>query len=264
MKQRVLTSWVFVPIILLLVYWGGVPLYAGMALLTLVGVQEFGSMLRNRRVQWNMYLNIIAALIFLTLVSWRMDSILIWAILVYIIILFSWGWRNFVHYPEIIFTILGVLYISCGFGLITTIGIHYDSWHYLLLVILNVWITDTGAFLIGSKIGKHKLAPRISPKKTIEGLLGGTICAVIITGIFAAKFLNLEIGYALILVAIISLLGHVGDLLESVVKRWAGVKDSGKFFPGHGGVLDRFDSLLLAAPAAWVLYNIFEVLERLV
>lgn len=261
MKQRVLTACVFVPVLLMLVFWGGLPLFAGIVLVTVVGIHEFGLMMQGRGVRWQNYLNMIAALVFLTCVAWHFAAVLIWAIIVYIVLMIIWGRRNFVSYSEIVLTMIGVLYISCGFGLMTSIRLSYESWLYLLLIILAIWVTDSGAYIIGSKIGKHKLAPRISPKKTVEGFVGGTVSAVVLCTILAVEFIGIGVGYALVIILIVSLLAHLGDLLESLFKRWAGVKDSGNFFPGHGGVLDRFDSLLLAAPAACLLFYLYEILK---
>mgnify|MGYP005995723545 CR=1 FL=1 len=113
-----------------------------------------------------------------------------------------------------------------------------------------IWANDTGAYLVGKQFGKNKLAPKISPNKTIEGLLGG-IALAIITGIVSSYFIDgLSYLNAIFLAILISFSSTIGDLFESVLKRRADVKDSGKLFIGHGGFLDRFDSVLFAAPVA--------------
>ena len=122
-----------------------------------------------------------------------------------------------------------------------------------LSIFLNVWITDTAAMEIGKRWGKHKLAPNISPNKTVEGSIAGTLAAVILVSVYAVLVLGINIGIAIIMTLIASVLGQVGDLLESALKRWAGVKDSGKILPGHGGILDRFDSMLLSAPFVYII-----------
>jgi len=130
--------------------------------------------------------------------------------------------------------------------------------YYLLLpvlVILSIWINDTMAYIVGSLIGKTPLS-KISPKKTVEGTLGGIILAVVIMGLLG-HFVpliheSLDLMHVLIIAAICGVFGTLGDLFESKLKRMAGLKDSGSFMPGHGGFLDRFDSLLLAAPAVWL------------
>ena len=114
-----------------------------------------------------------------------------------------------------------------------------------------VWITDSGAYLIGRKLGKHKLAPHVSPNKTWEGSIGGSLVSVIVVGLYLV-FSPVKFAYSLpimlLLTVVLSVGGQIGDLIESAFKRHYGVKDSGKILPGHGGILDRFDSLLFVLP----------------
>ncbi len=125
--------------------------------------------------------------------------------------------------------------------------------YFYLLVFVAAWVTDTFAYFTGVFFGKHKLCPKISPKKTIEGSIGGTafcVIAFMVYGLIVSKISNFAPNYAgLAFVGLLmSVLSQFGDLLASVIKRTNGVKDYGKLFPGHGGVLDRFDSVLLTAP----------------
>jgi len=159
---------------------------------------------------------------------------------------------------------LGFLYISLSWGLMlnlyneTDINIH-DTKFFMgaygipLMIISSIWINDTMAYIIGSLIGKTPLS-KVSPKKTWEGTIGGIILSVFVVGLIA--FFGLNSGaitiYIMLLAAIACVAGTFGDLLESKLKRLAGVKDSGNIMPGHGGFLDRFDSLLLAIPAVWL------------
>jgi len=121
---------------------------------------------------------------------------------------------------------------------------------WLLLVLTAVWITDTAAYTLGRLWGRHKLWPAVSPGKTVEGSVGGLAAAVLWTAVFG-HWLGLSVGHGLALGAVLGVVGQLGDLAESKLKRWAGVKDSGAILPGHGGILDRFDSLLFNAPAAY-------------
>jgi phosphatidate cytidylyltransferase len=130
----------------------------------------------------------------------------------------------------------------------------YKLVYFLLLV---VWLGDTGAYYVGRTFGKHKLSPRISPKKTIEGLLGGVaasiITALVIHFTFFPKF---PLVHAIIAGVILSVAGVIGDLAESMWKRSAAVKDSGTLIPGHGGFLDRFDSILFTAPILYCYWTL--------
>ena len=145
--------------------------------------------------------------------------------------------------------VLGAVY--AGFGFHFMIQARTESLWMLLYALLIVWITDSGAYLIGRKIGKHKLAPKISPNKTWEGSIGGTLAAVVIVGayvFFMKPYFKYNFALMLILTLVFSIGGQFGDLIESAFKRHYGVKDSGKILPGHGGILDRFDSLLFVLP----------------
>jgi phosphatidate cytidylyltransferase len=157
-------------------------------------------------------------------------------------------------------SIMGFLYISISWGLMMRLWNNLDQtvftgagWLMPVLLIASIWINDTMAYIVGSLIGKTPFSP-ISPKKTWEGTIGGAILAVlavVLIGHFAFQFPV----KALLLISITAaIVGTAGDLFESKLKRLAGVKDSGSIMPGHGGFLDRFDSLLLATTAVWVIF----------
>ncbi len=153
---------------------------------------------------------------------------------------------------------LSLLYIALPMALLILIGGSSGEWEpaRVLMIIFIVWVNDIFAYLVGCSIGKHKMCPTISPKKSWEGFFGGLLFAV---GFAMAAGYMME-GDILLwggLGAVVALAGVVGDLLESKIKRECGVKDSGTLIPGHGGVLDRFDALLLAAPVAYVYMLIF-------
>lgn len=160
------------------------------------------------------------------------------------------------------YSLAGLLYISLSLGLLMDLRNHWsDEEHGLsftlpLLIIFTIWINDTMAYIVGSFIGKTPLSP-ISPKKTWEGTVGGAILAVAVIGILAYTTGRLPVGHAVAMAAIAAVTGTYGDLFESKLKRMAGVKDSGSFMPGHGGFLDRFDSLLFAATAVWIYVQLF-------
>jgi phosphatidate cytidylyltransferase len=161
----------------------------------------------------------------------------------------------------------GLVYISLSWGLMMSFhgltDLHFHDTMYILreyaipvVIIASIWINDTMAYIVGSLIGKTPLS-KISPKKTWEGTIGGVIlCIGVISFLFPLifySFSNLTLSTALAFIAVISAVaGTFGDLLESKLKRMAGVKDSGQIMPGHGGFMDRFDSLLLATPFVWL------------
>jgi phosphatidate cytidylyltransferase len=147
------------------------------------------------------------------------------------------------------FTLL--LLVGIPFGMLTHLFVHGSGQFIGFMVIL--WTNDTGAYLVGRAIGRHKLLEAVSPGKTVEGFIGGVALSLVVAYFLAAQLPFMPLAHWLAVGAIISITATLGDLLESAFKRARGVKDSGTLLPGHGGLLDRFDGLLLAAPAV-VLY----------
>jgi phosphatidate cytidylyltransferase len=162
--------------------------------------------------------------------------------------------------PYIILPI--IMFIALGIDL-TKNNIDFDKYSYLLpcAIIFSIWINDTMQYIVGSLIGKTAFS-KISPKKTWEGTIGGAVLCVIVMG-FLGYLLpiaqSLSVQHWVVISVICAVFGTLGDLLESKIKRLAGVKDSGSFMPGHGGFLDRFDSLLVAAPFVWLYVQVFVV-----
>ena len=147
-------------------------------------------------------------------------------------------------------TLFGVLYLGLTLGMLSMTRLLPQGEWLIFFLLLVTWASDTGAYYIGTLYGRHRLAPRISPKKTVEGLVGGLISAIIVAYVARWWFLPELSGLdCLILAILLTIAGLWGDLTESVMKRSVGMKDSGGILPGHGGMLDRLDSLLFAAPA---------------
>jgi len=157
----------------------------------------------------------------------------------------------------------GILYITIPLSILNFIVFRGNSgntsYDYSLLISLLVfiWASDSGAYLFGVKFGRHRLFERISPKKSWEGFIGGLITSIIAAWILSVVFPQYSYSFMVIIAAATVVAGTFGDLVESMIKRSVGVKDSGRFMPGHGGLLDRFDSLLLASP---VIYFVLQFL----
>lgn len=147
--------------------------------------------------------------------------------------------------------LLLILLIAMPFGLLAHL-FSYSRWMFIGFMIL-LWTNDTGAYLVGRSIGRTKLLPAVSPKKTVEGLLGGIALTLAVAWLIAHFQDFLSLPEWLVVAAIIAITSTLGDLLESAFKRARGVKDSGTILPGHGGILDRFDGFFLAIPSV-VLY----------
>jgi phosphatidate cytidylyltransferase len=157
-------------------------------------------------------------------------------------------------------TLSGALYIGwLGSYLVSLRSLPQGEW-WVLLALPSVWLVDTGAYFAGTRLGRHKLCPRLSPNKTWEGVVGGALSSIIGTALLAAAYqtwvgLPVSPFYGALLGAILALLTPLGDLGESMIKRQAGAKDSGNLLPGHGGVFDRIDSWLWAAALSYYLIS---------
>ena len=165
---------------------------------------------------------------------------------------------------KFLYDLFGLGYMTASFFAIT----HLASAHWALvlgttqyyvlpmLVIVSIWINDTMAYIVGSFIGKTPLSV-VSPKKTWEGTIGGALLAVVAVVLLGKALTGLMYQTLIIVSATAAITGTIGDLIESKLKRMAGVKDSGHIMPGHGGFFDRFDSLLLAGPSVWLMLTLF-------
>ncbi|MEH0158012.1 phosphatidate cytidylyltransferase [Limibacter armeniacum] len=160
---------------------------------------------------------------------------------------------------NIALTFLGIAYVALPISLINAASFFENEYHFEipLGLICILWASDTGAYFSGKTFGKRKLFERVSPKKTWEGSIGGTILAVIVSLVFAQFFDTLATWMWVIFALIIVIMGTYGDLVESLFKRSIHIKDSGRSIPGHGGFLDRFDGLLLAAPFIAAFLHLF-------
>lgn len=164
--------------------------------------------------------------------------------------------------PSLGNSLIGQLYIAVPLALTIRLTLEVDPYSsmtqynglLLLAIFIFIWVNDTGAYLVGSRWGKRRLAPSISPKKSVEGSIGGLLL-VLLSAVILRLLLFPELSWLriLLIAVVVAIFGTIGDLFESSLKRRAGVKDSGKLIPGHGGILDRIDSLLLAVPAVYLL-----------
>jgi phosphatidate cytidylyltransferase len=260
----------------LVVLWVGLPLLGPVYLLLVgVAVQEYAAMMSLRGVPVRRRSLWIASALTLPAslppghpwmapfgdVPWRELLLIGFALYLLVAEVFT---SNRASLHSLVFTLFGYVWISWGLGLIVTLRYTPDGvtglW-YLAFPMLAIIATDVGGYVFGSLWGKHLLAPRISPKKTVEGLVGGLALAlVVVAGTMALlplwTDLRLDLPHLLAFGVVVPLAALAGDLFESLVKRWAGVKDTGVFLPGHGGVLDRIDSTLIAVPATYVLVRL--------
>ncbi|WP_125704330.1 phosphatidate cytidylyltransferase [Lacticaseibacillus daqingensis] len=254
MKQRVITAVVALAIFIPILYLGGVWLEVAAALLAVVAMSEIFIM-RKRIIMSVDFLIASLGVLIVTLpdrlFDWlphfitRLDLIYV---VVVLLLLHTVASKNKTTYDDVGIATLSLFYIGTGFHNLITVR-NDAGLDTLMFALLVVWLTDSGAYIMGRAFGRHKLWPAISPNKTWEGSLGGNLWALVFAAIYLQFFPQFYgfwpmMGIALVL----SIVGSLGDLVESALKRYYGVKDSGKILPGHGGILDRFDSLLLVLP----------------
>jgi phosphatidate cytidylyltransferase len=251
--RRVVTAAVGAPLLLVVVWLGRWPLWVLTWLLALVGSMEFSGLLRLRELDLPVWAigTLTTGFLAGTIFHWPMWPLV--AALFFLAALFGLGGsdnqRGFLTGVSALF---GALYIGGLFGFLLRLR---ESSHGLLatvFVFVVVWVTDAAAYFAGRSFGRHPLLPRVSPGKTWEGSLTGLLAGVAVAALlFAATHRGL--GEGALVGAAVSVAGQIGDLVESNFKRFVGAKDSGTVLPGHGGVLDRFDSALFALPAAYYL-----------
>ncbi|WEG11589.1 phosphatidate cytidylyltransferase [Pullulanibacillus sp. KACC 23026] len=175
--------------------------------------------------------------------------------LVLLLLLMTVFSKNRVNIDQATYIVFAVLYVGYGFEYL--VSLRFNGLVLVLFVQIMIWATDSGAYFVGRQFGKHKLAPAISPNKTIEGTFGGIGLALVAAFIYQFVVGEHALGtttHLILITLLISVFGQLGDLAESALKRHYNVKDSGRILPGHGGILDRFDSLIFVLPVLHMLH----------
>lgn len=247
LRTRIIAAAIAIPIVILGVWAGGAVFMLGVSVVALIAGWEYHQMMKAGGYHPALFI-ILGLILLLILSNYRSDFSL--PLIISFALLFSLIWQLFQHHTDPTvnwaLTLAGGLYIGWGTGHFVALRELGDGLAWVWLALLATWGSDTLAYFVGRAIGKHKLWPRHSPKKTWEGLFGG-IAGGIIGAAIVAFFSNLGWSAALIIGAIIPIAGLFGDLAISMMKRQVGVKDSSHLFPGHGGFLDRIDSLLFVS-----------------
>lgn len=260
MKTRVITAVVALAIFIPMVLAGGWWIQALAALLALVATSEIVLMRRTLLIDFGAILAMIGAVVMTipdafwqtvnTPVVLHRSSLLY--IFVLLMLVHTVVAKNKFNFEDAGVFTLAMMYVGIGFHML--VQARAEGVTTLFFVLLIVWVTDSGAYLVGRKLGKHKLAAHISPNKTWEGSVGGTLLAVLVAAIYVYYFPQRYNWSLMVLIAfVLSVAGQLGDLIESALKRFYKVKDSGDILPGHGGILDRFDSMLIAFPVFYLL-----------
>ena len=259
---RIIVSIIAIPLILAICIYGKIPFLIFTSIIGLVSFWEFKHIARNKNIHVNFYIGAIAILALVINAYYPFIEFYTLTVIFVSIILLTELFRN--KGSAILnsgSTLLGLFYLGLFTSTLVLIRenyadseIIYNEGGYLIISIMaSIWICDSAAFFIGSAFGKHKLFPRVSPNKSWEGAVAGFVFAVI--AMIAAKAIvldQLNLINVIVIGILVGIVGQIGDLVESLIKRDAGVKDSSALIPGHGGIFDRFDSLLFTSPAVYI------------
>jgi len=254
MAKRILSAVIGGPLLLFLTWLGGWYLAVMITVIALLGVREYlnlgqkaGMKAISSGLTW--LFCIVWLIVFLFQQSaWLLPLGMIWFIIIFGLYAVRY---SAITFAEAAFGFLIVVYPLALFALLFFLRQLPHGVYWCFFVFLAVWITDSGAFFVGNSFGKRKLAPNVSPNKSIEGAVGGLVAACLFGLVFWLITKEGSLPSVLILSLVTGIVSQVGDLFESALKRNAGIKDSGNFIPGHGGILDRFDSFLFALPLVY-------------
>jgi len=260
--SRVIVAIFGAPLIILLILKGGIPFVILVLIINLVAQFEFYKLNETKKM---LPLKIVGSIgtIAITILFYKFGIEKIWIIifpLFYFALLIELFRNKASSTLNLASTVWGLFYPAAFFGFMILIrelpnelGSEYQlGGRWLLLMLIIIWICDTAAYFIGKTIGKHKLFFRVSPNKTVEGAVAGLIFSFITAYIFHLTYIkDLTLSQCMVIAFIAGTMGQIGDLIESLFKRDAGVKDSSNLLPGHGGMLDRFDAPLFVAPLVY-------------
>jgi phosphatidate cytidylyltransferase len=266
---RVIVAILGIPLLLWIIFSGGHYFTALITLIIIVGQWEFYKLLQAKNIHVQKISAWLGALILIYYTAFGINKIVIVTLFALLLLIFSWEmFRNIgsallntagtllaIVYPAIF--LIGLLYLRLN--LVQQVMPSVSAGWFVIAMFISVWICDTFAYFAGVNFGKHKLFERVSPKKSIEGALAGLIGAILTFVVMRAiGLIDIPLSLAIISGLITGILGQEGDLVESWFKRDAAVKDSSAILPGHGGFLDRFDSLIFISPAYVILLMLWK------
>lgn len=261
MKQRIITGVVAAALFLPIVFYGRLPFVLVSYLLATIGLYELLRMKKINIFSPNGFLSLLFLWVILfpeqynhIIADFYYSKTEIGIVLLLLLLTYTVITKNRFTFEDAAFSILSAMYVGMGFYFF--METREAGLVYIFYSLFIIWATDSGAYFIGKALGKNKLWPEISPNKTVEGSLGGVVCAVVVAVLFAIfTKINATVITLIGITIVLSVFGQIGDLVQSAYKRHFGVKDSGNILPGHGGILDRFDSLLFV----WPLLHLFHL-----
>lgn len=265
MVTRIITSIVCIPILILVVVYGNIFLKIALMLVSLIGIYEFYRAVNKNTNKDIKRINDIGYLFtiiyYVILLKFSLYSYFIFTSIFILVLMISMLLHSDKYnIKDVAITFMGFYYVCFLLSHIILVREQPNGFIFVWLIFITAWGSDTGAYFTGKAIGRTKLVPKLSPNKTVEGAIGGVVLSAILCIIyglcmdklFNTNLQNLFIG--LIVIGVVgSIVGQLGDLTASAIKRYTGIKDYGNLIPGHGGILDRFDSILFTAPLVYYL-----------
>lgn len=258
LMKRVLTALALVPLVTGMVFFAPPFMIAvGLALTALLCLREFFGVVTAGGVRPLRFLRISGYVLTTMLIMVPGPDLLsVGFVLLALIVFLPLMWRHSMTGKAVAATLLGIVYIGGSFTLAREL--HLINPHWLFWVLFLNWIGDSAAYYVGRSIGRHKLAPRVSPNKTWEGAFASTVMATAMGVAYWSYFITgamTNIYFVIVMTILVNIAGQVGDLAESFLKRSASLKDSGDILPGHGGILDRVDGVLFSVPILYWILN---------
>ena len=265
--KRTLTATVFVAVLLGCTYWNQYSFSILFFVITILGVWEFYTLSEKggskpQRIIGTIAGGVLFASNAFVCLGYDPLILVINIPVIFLIFIIELYLKAPDPFRNIAFTLMGIIYVALPFSLLNYITTTNQIYDYQLLFgfFFILWACDSGAYLLGSAMGKHKLFLRVSPGKTWEGSIGGAIVSYGVAFIISGWYTGISRVDWLVIATILVVIGTLGDLVESLFKRSINIKDSGNILPGHGGILDRFDSLIMAAPFVFTYLYLMKIL----
>ena len=264
--QRAITGVIFVIVLVGCIIWNSYSLAGLFFVVALLGANEFYTLAEKGGAKPQRVMGLLAAaLLYVVLVlpkfGWlENDSLVLLLPLIAALFIAELYRKQAAPFTNLAYTLFGLYYAVLPFALFNAFSADVGGEYVFDLALgyfFLIWTNDTGAYLSGRALGKHKLFERISPKKTWEGTIGGVLLSLGVAWVLSIYFDALPLIHWLAIALIVVVVGSLGDLVESMFKRSIDIKDSGNILPGHGGILDRFDGVLLSAPVVFAYLKVF-------